>query len=93
MSDLNVNEIYGYYLLVSEGLQVYNPKYVERYGSFMRCLMRLNSKPKRPTTEYLKESYAASAASAKFFATYPRDLSNLSVKDLRKLRREHENNM
>lgn len=88
MNKVDFNEVYGYYLLCSEGLVVYNPQYVARYGSFMRCLARLRYKPMTPTRAYLKESYANSAASAKFFATYPKDLSGFSLKEMRSIRAE-----
>lgn len=86
MDAKNFNEVYGYYLLAQEGLLVYNPKYVARYGSFMRCLKRLKYKPKKETTPYLEESYRNSAESAKFYATYPADLSTMSLAEIRKLR-------
>lgn len=88
MNTLDFNEVYGYYLLVEEGLNIYNPQYVARYGSFMRCLKRLDYKQEKKTTKYLRESYSNSAASAKFFATYPKDLSGMSPRDLRRLRSE-----
>lgn len=85
MNQYDFNEVYGYYLLVEQNLPVYNPQYVARYGSFMRCLMRLGYKHKK-NEAYLRESYLNSAESAKFFATYPKDLSGMSVRELRALR-------
>lgn len=80
---LSLNELYGYYLLVDEGLPVYNPQYVERYGRFMKFLKQLDSKKGTKTEAYLREAYTNSAESAKFFATYPADLSGKSPRELR----------
>lgn len=87
MDSLNVFEVYGYFLLEKEGLVVYNPEYVARYGSFMYCLMQLDNKKKK-NDAYLRESYKNSAESAKFFATYPKDLSKASSIEKRMLRKQ-----
>lgn len=83
---MNVDTLYGFYLLTEAGLVVHNPKWVDRYGKSMRCLLALDSKPEKKTTAYLRESYKNSAESAKFFATYPEDLSGKSITELRRLR-------
>ena len=82
----NLNEIYGYLLLADEGLIVYNPKYVSRYGCFMREISLLKNNSDRSNYKYLLESYTNSAMSAKFFATYPADLTDKTPHELRLLR-------
>lgn len=91
MNRLNFCEVYGYYLLAQEGLVVYNPKYVRRVGVFSLSLLNLRHKnPKNKA--YLERSYTESIESAKFFATYPKDLTGKSVRELRALRLASKNN-
>lgn len=87
MEKLDFATLYGYFLLAQEGLTVFNPQYVQRYGEFMRCILRLKSKNK-PNEAYLLESYTESANSAKFFATYPKNLRGMSAKALRELHKK-----
>lgn len=84
---INLDELYGYLLLEDEGLVVHNPKYVEPYGHFMRALAGLENKKSKPNYADLRERYTISAESAKFFATYPADLSNMRGYALTLLRR------
>lgn len=86
MSRMNFATLYGYMLFAEEGLVVFNPKYVERYGTAMWCLKKLGMKAEKETTSYLRESYKSSAESAKFYATYPMDLTGLTPHQLRGLR-------
>lgn len=80
----NLNELYGYLLLAEEGLTVYNPRYVARYGHFMRALNGLDKS--KSNYKYLLDSYTNSANSAKFYATYPEDLTDKHAYELRSLR-------
>lgn len=80
---IDLDEVFGYYLLEQEGAIVYNPKYVPMYGRYERFLRRLRRMGVKPE---LQESYKNSSDSMKFFATYPKDLSNFTLRDLRVLR-------
>lgn len=80
----NLDELYGYLLLARENLTVYNPRYVRRYGHFMRALRGLDKS--KPNYDYLLDSYTNSANSAKFYATYPEDLTDKHDHELRSLR-------
>ena len=82
MNKNDFKEVYGYLLLAEEGAIVYNPQYVWRYGHFMNLLKNLEGSTKdEKTKKYLKMSYSNSAESARFFATFPKDISNLSKKE------------
>lgn len=86
MARMNFATLYGYMLLAEQGLAVHNPKYVERYGTAMWCLKKLEERATKDTTDYLRDSYTNSAESAKFFATYPADLSGKTRAQLYALR-------
>lgn len=86
MGRMDFATLYGYYLLAEEGLVIYNPKYVSRYGMSMWCLKQINVRATKATSDYLRESYTNAAESAKFYATYPKDLTGATRGELRALR-------
>lgn len=81
---MNTDEIVGEFLLLSDGLAIHNPEYVKVYGRYIGFLRRL---PYRPISDekrkHLTELYSREAESARFWATYPEDVSKLTAKQKR----------
>lgn len=81
---MNPDEIVGEFLLLSDGQTIHNTEYVKVYGRYVGFLRRL---PYRPLSDerrkQLTDLYSREMESARFWATYPEDVSKLTPKQKR----------
>ena len=78
----NIDLLIGQYLLADEDKMIFHDEYVSRVGQYWRRLENVKyrvfdaEKLERLTTLYLREY-----ESAKFWATYPKDISKLTRRE------------
>lgn len=81
---MNLDEMIGEFMLLSDGLIIYHSEYVAVYGRYIGFLQRLPYRPiSKEVRKYLTDLYSREAESARFWATYEGDISKLTAKQKR----------
>lgn len=88
---MNANEIIGYYILASDKATadkpIYNPQYVEKVGIYVSRLKLLKYRvADEKRRAYLQECYQNHLFSAMFWAVYPKDISNLTPAEKKRIK-------
>lgn len=79
-------DLLGRYILESDGCIIYNPQFVCKVGRYTQMLDKLDFKVLTDSRrEYLRKLYLHELEAAKFWATYPQDVSKLNRNEKYKL--------